>query len=107
MIKAHANEYMVNAKSMRDPYVMNTVQAIETAKSKGTSPSAEVANTNTTGIDTAAMVAAADRMNAAAERLHSILDKGIVANMLYDDEAHYKLRTEMERFDRRDKIISK
>jgi hypothetical protein len=43
-IMAHANEYMINAQSARDPYVLNTIRVVETAKRSGVSPSAVVNN---------------------------------------------------------------
>lgn len=35
----HANEYMVDANSLRDPFVVNTVNVVEAAKAQGTTPS--------------------------------------------------------------------
>jgi hypothetical protein len=82
-IIAHANEYMINAKSMRDPYVMNTVQVIETAKQKGLSPS-QVAGSDS-GAGSADLSAAAAKIESAARQMEIAL-ANIRAHIVFDDK---------------------
>jgi len=82
-IIAHANEYMINAKSMRDPYVMNTVQVIETAKQKGLSPS-QVAGSDS-GAGSADLSAAAAKIESAARQMEIAL-ANIRAHIVFDEE---------------------
>lgn len=83
-IIAHANEYMINANSMRDPYVMNTVQVIETAKSKGVSPS-DVANGTMNSAGSNELIAAANRLENAAAQLQETIAAGIMAKVIIGD----------------------
>ncbi|MFA6261100.1 MAG: phage tail tape measure protein [Bacteroidia bacterium] len=48
-IIAHANEYMINAQSARDPYVMNTIQMIEASRNTGKTVMEIAGNNNSTG----------------------------------------------------------
>ncbi len=91
LIKAHANEYMVNAQSMRDPYVMNTVQMIETAKAKGTSPSEVAGAKGNNDNGNAQLVAAANKLIEAATRLEEQIAEGILASVVFDDKTIIEL----------------
>lgn len=84
-IIAHANEYMINAKSMRDPYVMNTVNVIETAKAKGMAPS-EVAGEGGGSTNNANLAAAVAKLEAAVAKLDKTAGSGLRAYVLFEEQ---------------------
>jgi TP901 family phage tail tape measure protein len=97
LIKGHANEYMMDARSMRDPFVMNTVNVVETAKAKGVSPS-DVVNTSGSGADNGKLLAAASRLESAAASLEATINRGIRAHVVFDD-------AEILEIERKNKIL--
>jgi TP901 family phage tail tape measure protein len=91
-IIAHANEYMVDAKSARDPYVMDTIGIIERAKQNGVAPSQLAANSNT---ESSSNYITNNYSNQSSteklDKLIEMLENGLVHKFEIDDEAGFKL----------------
>lgn len=98
----HANEYMISANPLRDPFVMNTVNLIESAKRQNTTPS-EIIRDNIGGVQPDNQVIS--MMFESIGTLNQILASGI--GIKFDDETAFKLNKEMKRYQERDKLISK
>jgi TP901 family phage tail tape measure protein len=91
-IIAHANEYMVDAKSARDPYVMDTIGIIERAKQNGIAPSQVATNSNT---ESSSNYITNNYSNQSSteklDKLIELLENGLVHKFEIDDEAGFKL----------------
>jgi TP901 family phage tail tape measure protein len=91
-IIAHANEYMVDAKSARDPYVMDTIGIIERAKQNGVAPSQLAANSNTESSSNYITNNYGNQSSTEKlDKLIELLENGLVHKFEIDDEAGFKL----------------
>lgn len=108
-IIAHANEYMVDAKSARDPFVMDTIGLIESAKQRGISPSAANQSsqlvTNNSTVNNYANNANDMELKQLLQNLLLAMNDGLSIN--FDDETAFKLDREMTRYKRRAGIFEK
>jgi TP901 family phage tail tape measure protein len=91
-IIAHANEYMVDAASARDPFVMDTIGIIESAKQLGVSPSQISEGVGSPSNSSVVNNTYASNLSdEKLDRLISLLESGLVHKFEIDDEAGFKL----------------
>lgn len=98
-IIAHGNEYMVPANEMRDPAVANFAAMVETSRTGGASVSQQMsqmqANQQTVIMQNASQID--PNFFPLMERLLNVLENGISAPIVLDDEVKFKLNRELKK----------
>ena len=98
-IIAHGNEYMVPANEMRDPAVANFAAMVETSRTGGASVSQQMSQMQTNQ-QTVVMQSGSQidpNFFPLMERLLNVLENGISAPIVLDDEVKFKLNRELKK----------
>lgn len=103
-IVAHGNEYMVPAREMRDPAVANFAAMVETSRRGGASVSEQLNTTTSTAQPQINQTVMQTDPNffPLMERLLNVLESGISAPIILDDEVKFKLNRELKKQEIRD-----